>query len=57
MESIKKETYKNNIKKSISVVQDIQLSLKPNSVGYISIENILNYIKFLENKLEDIKNE
>lgn len=57
MESIKKETYKNNIKKSISVVQDIQLSLKPNSVGYISIENILNYIKFLENKLEDIKSE
>lgn len=48
-------SYRNNITKSISVLKDIQNSLKPTSVGYISIENVLDYIDFLENKLRGVK--
>lgn len=49
------DNYRNNIKKSITVVKDIQGSLKISSIGYISIQNILDYIEFLENKLKKEK--
>lgn len=49
---LQKNNYRNNVEKSLYVLKDMQQSLRPNSVGYISIENVFNYIEFLENKLK-----
>lgn len=49
---MEEDNYKNNINKSMYVLKEIQHSLKEKSIGYLSIENIFNYIKFLENKIE-----
>lgn len=48
---VEKLTYKNDIEKSKYVLKNIQNSLKTTSVGYISVDNIFDYIAFLENKL------
>lgn len=50
-EYLQKNNYRNNVEKSLYVLKDMQQSLRPNSVGYISMENVFNYIEFLENKL------
>ena len=52
---IDKDNYRNNVDKSILVVKDIRNSLKPTSVGYISIENVLKELETYKKMVEKLK--
>lgn len=51
------DNYRNNINKSFLVLRDMKINLKPNSVGFISIENIFSYIDYLENRINYLESQ